>query len=412
MSKGKNNLTPKIFALLIAVFLWSYVMSEVNPERPTEYRNIPVTYQNMSALERQGLVIMDPKEAKVNVKVTGKKSDMDKFSSSGGVNNIVVQVDLSGYREGQFKVPVKVSLSDNSSNIKIVSWEPQEILFTFDELITDEREVKVETTGELGNNFVLENIDVKPETVLISGPRRWVNEVSEVKAIVGLEGRQESVKLKAPIQLLDDKGNVVRGVESKPDTVDVGISILRKKTLPIRLQTKGELPDNFTIYQTDIHPSTVTVKGDKSLEDLDYINTKPIDVNSLLVGSSMEVELDLPENIQLLNPEQKISLTYSIEEAVSKEFKFAPSELEIRNLDDKLNLESIDYDKEIQLILGGSRITLENINKDSIKLYLDLKDIAEGSHQVEIKVEIPKDVTIESINPKNLKLNLKKKEEG
>lgn len=38
MSKERNDLTIKIFAFIIAVVLWSYVMSEVNPDISREYK--------------------------------------------------------------------------------------------------------------------------------------------------------------------------------------------------------------------------------------------------------------------------------------------------------------------------------------------------------------------------------------
>jgi len=60
MSKGKNDITAKIVVLIIAIFLWSFVMDKENPDWTSEYRNVSVTMTNMSALDRQGLVVMDP----------------------------------------------------------------------------------------------------------------------------------------------------------------------------------------------------------------------------------------------------------------------------------------------------------------------------------------------------------------
>lgn len=74
MMKGKkNDITVKIFSLIIAIILWSYVMDQKNPEITNEYKNVTVNLTNVSALDRQGLVVMEPSEVKVNVKMTGKK---------------------------------------------------------------------------------------------------------------------------------------------------------------------------------------------------------------------------------------------------------------------------------------------------------------------------------------------------
>ncbi|HHV39164.1 MAG TPA: hypothetical protein GXX70_06720, partial [Tepidimicrobium sp.] len=76
MSKEKkNNLTMKIFALIMAIVLWSYVMSEENPSITEEFKNIEVTLTNVATLERQNLVVLEPSEPTVNVKVSGKRND-------------------------------------------------------------------------------------------------------------------------------------------------------------------------------------------------------------------------------------------------------------------------------------------------------------------------------------------------
>ncbi len=48
-------------------------MSIENPEISKEYKNINVNLFNVSELERQGIVVMEPKDVKINVKVIGKK---------------------------------------------------------------------------------------------------------------------------------------------------------------------------------------------------------------------------------------------------------------------------------------------------------------------------------------------------
>src|SRR5690606_6643353 len=107
MSKEKkNDLTLKIFALVIAIILWSYVMSEVNPPFTSEFRNVNVDFINESALEKQGLVVMEPKSANIRVSVSGRRSEVLQVSGS----DIIAQVDLNGYSEGNVKVPVYVQV--------------------------------------------------------------------------------------------------------------------------------------------------------------------------------------------------------------------------------------------------------------------------------------------------------------
>ncbi len=120
-----NNLTLKIFAIIIAIILRSYVMSKENPPRTKPIRNVVVNFTNIESLEQQHLVIMDPKIAKINVELSGKANNLKSIDEK----DILATVDLSGYKEGDVKVPVYVEVP---SDVKLVDYSPKEILFKFE----------------------------------------------------------------------------------------------------------------------------------------------------------------------------------------------------------------------------------------------------------------------------------------
>lgn len=404
MSKGKNDITIKIFALFIAIILWSYVMSAKDPEITVPIRNIIVSLGNVSALDKQNLEIMDPQEATVNVWVTGKKSELD--NSKFSAKNIMAQVDLSGYNEGQVKVPVTVSLQNQGVSVRIVNWEPKEILFTFDKVIDKAMPVTIQPEGSLPADYVLGDITTKPQYVQIRGPRTWVNRVTDIVAIVNLNNRTASESNTFPIKLVDDKGNDVRGVEKEPNLVEIDIPIYRKVTLPIELQTVGELPDNYAITNIIISPSRIAVKGDNTIANLSKINTKVIDINTLLDKVAMDVELDLPEGVQMVNPNEKITIFYNIEEVVSKDFTFNQGEINTINLDDNLTVEGLDANTEFSVNIRGIKSLLDNINKENLELYVDLANLTEGRHTVDIKMKEIQGVSSGEIIPAQITVNL------
>lgn len=404
MSKEKNDLTLKVFAFIIAVILWSYVMSEVNPDISKEYKNIPVRFNNESALERQGLIIMEPEEVTVNVKVVGKKSDMANFSQE----SIKAQVDLSGYKEGQIKVPINVNLSQ-SNNIKMVGYEPREALFTFDKLITKEKNLRIKTKGSLGANYVVGDMTTKSKSVLLKGPRTLVNKVSEAMVEVDLNNRKEDESITVPIKLIDDEGHDVIGVEKEPKVVDITIPIFRTVNVPIELNLQEQLPDNYEITEITINPNKITLKGDKSISNLTFIQTKPIDVNKLIGNTDVPVELELPENVSLLNPNEKITVSLNIEENSTKVFEYALNEVEIRNLDNSLAIDTDDSSKTIQVSVKGSKKIVEALSKEDIELYLDFNMIDEGTHKVYLGSNTPTGITIKEIIPQSIEFKIIKR---
>lgn len=401
MSKEKNDLTLKIFAFIIAISLWGYVMSEVNPERSKEYKNIELTLSNVDVLDRQGLIVMEPKDVKVNVRVSGKKSDMANFSSQ----SIKAKADVSGYSEGQKKVPIDVTL-DQVSNIRIEDYEPREILFTFDRIVTKEKNVSIQTAGSLNQGYVLGDLQTKSQTILLKGPRTWVNEVSDVVVTVDLKNRKEDGNVTLPIKLLDDQGNDVRGVEKEPGTIDVSVPILRTTKLPIELQTENQLPENYEITEVTIDPNTVAIKGDKSILNLSSIQTKKIDINDLIDGIEHIVELDLPEGVQLLDPTQKIKIKLKIEESTTMTLLYKLNEIDIMNIKEGLSINEEDFLKDINISIKGNKSVLETLTKEEIQLYIDLKDLDEGSHQIYIQFNVPTGIIVKEIIPQPIELRL------
>lgn len=408
MSKGENNLTAKIFALIIAIVLWSYVMSVENPYITKNIKNISVNLYNTSSLDRRGLVIMDPQAVKISVEVGGKKTEVDRFTSVSP-SNIVAEIDLSGYDEGQVRIPVRVSLLNNPSGVEIVNWEPKEILFTLDKVIPKEKSVGIQVEGELGDDYILGEITPKPGTVLIRGPRTWVNEVSEVKAIVDVTGKTSTSSMTVPIQISDDQGNEVRGLEKEPTVVEVNIPILRKHTLPVELQTEGELPEGYSITDIKINPGTVAIKGDSNILNLSYINTEAININDLMGKTSVEVDLDLPPGVELLNPNEKISINYVIEEIEDRSYTYSFTDIDPRNLQEGLTIESENPEDPIEVILQGAKNDLDKITSDDLKLYLDLQDLDEGIHTINIQIESISGTNVDSIMPETIRVKLNKK---
>lgn len=401
MSKEKkNDLTLKIFALVIAIILWSYVMSEVNPPFTSEFRNVNVDFINESALEKQGLVVMEPKSANIRVSVSGRRSEVLQVSGS----DIIAQVDLNGYSEGNVKVPVYVQVP---SDVRIVDYSPKEILFKFDKIIRKDSPVAVETQGNLPKGYVLGTPEVKPQSVYIEGPRTWINSVAKAVAFVNVTDKTEDIKATVPIKVVDDEGNDVRGISKEQNVVDIFIPVYQTKKVPIELQTESRLPDNYEIVNVNINPSTIEIKGKKAnLSGVSSINTKPIDINSLIGNRNVPVELELPEGVSLVDPNQKVTITLNIDETITQTFDYTLKDAEIVNLDTSLNIDEEELNRSFTITIKGSSSKINSLEKEDIDLRLDLRDLEEGTHKVNPEIIAEDGIEIISVIPDSFDITL------
>ncbi|MCF6461526.1 CdaR family protein [Clostridium sp. Cult3] len=402
MSKEKkNDLTIKIFALIIAIILWSYVMSEENPTITKEFRNTEVSLSNYSSLERQGLVIMEPKDPKITIKISGKRNYVNRILEE----DILASVDLSGYSEGSVKVPVYI---DVPSEVRIVDYHPKEILFKFEKLVRKEAVVTVDTDGSLPQGYVLGEPEIKPQSVYIEGPRSWVDSVTDVVATVDLTNRTEDIKVTVPIKLIDEKGDDVRGVEKEQNLVDVFIPVYKVKKVPIELQTENQLPDNYEVMDISINPSEIEIKGKKEdLKNINSIKTMPIDINYLIGKRNVVVELDLPENISLVDPKKQVTITLNIEESRTKTFNYTLEDVDIINLSSGLIIDEGDLSKSFEVTIRGSSTKVDLLNKEDLSIELDLQGLEAGSHQAKLSVKDGEDFMVINIQPEDLNITLK-----
>ncbi len=398
MGKEKNEWTLKIFALLIAIILWTYVMSEVDP-RISENFNVEVRFLNESSLERQGLVVLEPENATVRVRVSGRRSEIIKIKES----DILAQVDLSGYSEGKVKVPVYVQAP---GSVTIDDYSPREILITFDRIITREMPVTVETTGQVPEGVVLGTPEVKPQYVAIEGPRTWLNSVWKVIATVDVSQSTNDINVTRPIRIVDDEGNEVRGIYSNINVVDISIPLYNVKTVPIELRTENQLPESYEIVDITIIPSTVSIIGKKDvLQNINQINTQAVDILELMNNENVTVDLDIPEGVRLAEGEGQVTVTLNVEDIITKTLNFTLENVNILNLSPGLSIAEESMNKTFSITIKGRRSIVEALEAEDIELILDLQGLGEGSHNVEITVK-EEEFTLLTISPESIQVDL------
>lgn len=420
MSKEKeNNITVKIFALAIAIILWSYVASEVNPEITNEFRNIEITFTNVEALESTGVVVLEPEEATVNVKLSGRRSDILKVTE----DDIIAKVDLKGYGEGSRKVPVDIEINNNK--VRLVDYDPKVITFEFDKIARKEETIKVKTEGELESGYVMGDIEVKPSSVFLKGPESLINSISEVVAIADIEGRTTDINLTLPIKVLDNDGNEIEDIYINPNTVEVHIPVYKIKTVPIELQIEGTVPDGHKISNMKIYPSEVKIQGRKEIiNKINSIKTTSVNVNDLIKNNYLYLELQLPEGVQLVNSKEKVRVTYNIEtpeEELDEEVEVDPEEktetvsfsynldeIKVNNLDPELSIDEKESTTAVTIKAKGLESIITRLTKKDLTPEINLIDLGEGTHSVRVDVKGLNGVEITSIKPSNMTIVLKK----
>ena len=106
----KSKFATFMLSLLIAFGLWVYVITVDNPEFEETYYDIPVYFQNETALTNRGLMITSENEPKITLRLKGNRSDLINLNES----NINIIADLSRiYDTGTQSLSYSISYPGN-----------------------------------------------------------------------------------------------------------------------------------------------------------------------------------------------------------------------------------------------------------------------------------------------------------
>lgn len=386
INKLKNNSKIKIISLLSAMVLWMYVMAIVDPEETKLFENIPVTITNKNELNERDLVIYPEQELTTNIYVTGKLSNLKKVTK----DDINVYGQINNPLEGNNEIYLKVSTSQRVN----YDFKNPVMIVTLEKIISEDKSIKVDITGSGKNNvdniMLQDNID----KVSVSGPRSLVNKVKRVVGTVKVNGELNDFSQSIKLEPVDANGKVVEGVELEKDSVNVNITLLTQKTVPItlKLSDNSESGVNYTMSQ-----NTVTIKGKKDIVDsINDIETQPVKLSEILPGTSKDIYLQVPSGITIET--KYITIKKNSEENAVAEYTYTAENIEIRNNTENIDKSKIKFPNSINVSIEYLQ-SIGSINKDDIKLYIDLNEVSLEDNTCKIKYESIYEIEKINIDP-------------
>ena len=386
INKLKNNSKIKIISLLSAIVLWMYVMAIVDPEETKLFENIPVTITNKNELNEKDLIIYPEKDLTTNIYVTGKLSNLKKITK----DDIDVYGQIDNPIEGSNEIYLKVSTSQRVN----YDFKNPVMIVTLEKIINEEKSIKVDITGSGKNNVDNILLEDNIDKVSVFGPRSLVNEVKRVVGTIEVDGRLNNFSKSIKLEPVDANGKVVEGVELEINSVNANITLLTQKTVPItlKLSDNAEPDGNYTMSQ-----NTVTIKGKKDIVDsINDIETQPVNLSEILSGISKDVYLQVPSGITI--DTKYITIKRNFEDAILEEYTYTVQDVEIRNNTENIDKSKINIPDNIKVSIEYLQ-SVGSINKDDIKLYIDLNEVSLNDNICKIKYESTYEIKKINIDP-------------
>lgn len=397
-----NNLKLKILSLLIAVFLWLFVIGSVNPTIEKEYSNVPITYKNLDTVYDENKTLVGDKDIKVNIKVQGATNDFIRVKYT----DIKAEVDLKDFNPNHTEIPIKYTLPEG---LRIKEVSQRAIPVRVEQVVNKEVKVDIVLEGKPADDLVIKKSALVPETIAVTGPESVIQSVDLARAMVDMASITDETTRNIPLEVVNSQGEIIQGVEMSQTFVNASFDVSKVVKLPVKLKTKGELPDGVVEVSKELSQNEVSVLIDpEKVDKYTEIETKEFDLSQVGNSGSYDLALEIPEDIKLSNQELEIDLKYNVDVPATKKITVPIKSIEYRNLNENFKASVPGDIKEVEVEISGMKSKVDPTSKDGIKLFLDLKDIKEGESKVKIQNENVAGVKVLAIAPGELKINVEK----
>lgn len=395
MSKFRELLTKdagwKLLSVFIAVCLWFVV---INMENPVEYRvftaNIDIV--NISAAEEAGMTITNAKEienTKVSVRLMGKRIVLDKIQQNRSFSAYidVSSIDMEN-AEGKVTLPVKIKtglLASDYVDMEFIS--PSDVDVELDENVSKNFKIEAVFSGSSETGVTIDAETIDPEYVKIYGAQTDVNKVATVKAAVNLDSPHNGQKVTAPLAAYDISGNVVDGIYLSNDTAVVTLKMETSRKVPVQINYTGQPANGCSVGKITLSPEYVMVTGNPDvINELIYITLPSIDVsrNSNDIDKVFDVSSLLPDGAELADGSTgRISVNVQIIGQEEHDITFDSDDIMLTG-----DVEN-GCNAEIEKDSFNIEVTGSSFNESQVKYTVDVSNLTEGEHRVQVKVLLP-----------------------
>ena len=384
----KNNFVRLVLSLVIAFGLWMYVVTVVSPESEASYFDVPVVFDGVSLLDERELMITAGKDATMNLKLSGNRTDLNKLDKT----NITILADLSQIREpGEHKVKCTVSFPSNAGIIEVLEKDPQYITVQVSERARKDVPIRLFAEGVVPEGFIadMENATLSHATVTVSGPKEVVDQIEYAAITVDLEGKMDTIVETYRHTLCGADGNPVEDVS----TVTVNVSDIRVtlrvyqiKEIPIiiHVQSGGGLgPEDVEVTP---NRTTLVVAGAQSaLKDLNEIEYT-VDLGKLKESQVLTFKVALPAGVENVSGITEILVDVKVPEIKIKVVEVESEHFILLNVPENANIGM--WTERLEIQIRGRENRLHEVTAENIIVYVDFSNAKEGSSPYKCTIEI------------------------
>lgn len=392
MAKQKgSDLLLKVVSLILSFSLWIYIINVENPIKTMKVYNVPVRLENLENISEQGLALLPNQDIMVTLTVKGPASEV--YRSVASNFRVVANLDDLPLKAGANEVPIEITSYPAdldvtpSSNVKAIVY--------LDDYL--EREVPVISQYEAvaADGHYVAGTTFNRQNILVKGPAQYVNQVTALAARGQREGLSENYSEILSLVAIDEKNQVVNHVQFSPLYVEMNIEIYATKSVPVVIDTAGEVPEGFELLETSVVPARILIAGpDNLLSQVNEISTEELNLSEIRESGDILQKLIIPEGIIAVEGNSSATVSVKLE---AFETKTISKKITTIGLSEGLSVALST--NSVNIVVSGPQSALEDITEESITAELDLTGLEPGEYELTTKIVLPVDINEVSVSP-------------
>lgn len=376
-----NNIGMKLIALLAAIVIWLIIVN-INDVVTTKTITLNVIEVNAEDLGSVGKTYEVVSGNVATARIRGRASvlkdlDASDFTATADLSNL----SITG------AVWVDIQAKDYVRNVEIEADNNVYKVVT-ENLITKQFSVSVRTRGNVASGYYLGEVKATPNMISITGSETKINSIGEIVVELDVSGYASNVTEENLTPLIySTSGELMDADRLTMDTtsVDVNITMLRTKTIPVTMTYTGQVEEGYTVVSRDAAVSDITIAGAKA--DLDEISSLEMECDITGLTEQLETTIlyknFLPDNISLTEGDREtsgVAVNIVVEPILERTIEVPFDQITLEGAEEQLDYHLSDGN-QVSVVITGAQSQVSELVSSDLNLSIDVTGMSEGTYR-------------------------------
>lgn len=384
LEKILNRPNVLVYVSLICAIV-VFLLVDHNVINLTEKEAEVIEGQKVNVIYNDEAYVIEGVPDTVDITLIGSKSSIYLATQLGEHK---IDLDLSGYGPGTYKVPLKYNHSVESVTYKL---DPATITVKISEKVSEVEPLTYDLLNQnkLDKKLSVSQVVLDTSEVIAKSSQEQLNKIATVKALIDASKitlKESGSQTLEDVELVayDDAGNRLSNVEVVPSKISATVTIdSYHVTLPVKTVVSGDMAPGKAIASITSTVKNVDVYGEKDvLDKLTDVEAR-VDVSGLSGDKQLSVELVRVNGVRYMS-ETKTNISISVGDEANREVSgIIVSAL---NVGSGLFAQASQNEREITVILKGTQDAINSIQANDIHATVDLTGFSKGNYTVPVTV--------------------------